>query len=78
MSSDEMPRSVSVSDEQILSALEEERDDGCPVHTVPDLAEQLPLGQDGIRKRLKKLEKREVVKSRDVGARAVVWWRELN
>ena len=67
-----MPRSVTVKDETILKTIGEVEG---PVATAPDLAERLPLKTDGIRHRLKKLEEAGTVESRDVGARATVWWR---
>lgn len=69
---DDMPRTVTVSDEEILAEFGKNES---PVSTVPDLAERLPLKRDAIRHRLKNLEEEGLVESRPVGARAVVWWR---
>jgi len=67
-----MPRKVSVTDSEILDKFDQV---SAPIRTVPEMAEELPLGRDGLRKRLKKLEKQGVVTSRQVGARSVVWWK---
>jgi predicted transcriptional regulator len=69
--SEDMPRTVTVDDETILRQFSKV---DCPVATVPDLSEHVPLGQDGLRHRLKQLEENNVVESRKVGSRAVVWW----
>lgn len=45
-----------------------------PVVTAPELTESLAYSRDGIRKRLMELESDGYVKSRTVGANAVVWW----
>ncbi|WP_425433178.1 MarR family transcriptional regulator [Haloarcula pellucida] len=45
-----------------------------PVVTAPELAERLEYTADGIRNRLHELEGEGFVKSREVGARATVWW----
>ena len=45
-----------------------------PVVTASELAEVLPYSTDGVRLRLKELEEDGLVESREVGARAVVWW----
>lgn len=70
--SEDMARTASVSDEEILEALETPES---PVATVGDVEGDLSIGGDAIRYRLQKLEERGVVKSKKVGARAVVWWR---
>lgn len=69
---DDMARTVSVDDEDILKAFDYVND---PVRTVPKMSEDLDLGKDALRKRLKKLESAGEVVSKDVGARSVVWWR---
>ena len=70
--SDDMPRTVSVSDQEILDSFSKSKG---PIATVSDLEEQLPIQSDSIRVRLKQLEGEGVVRSKKVGARAVVWWR---
>jgi len=69
--SDDMPRPVSVTDDEILAEFSNSRG---PVDTAPDLAERLPIKQDAIRKRLKRLEEGGRVCSRQGGSRAVVWY----
>lgn len=70
---EDMARSATISDDRILECLNDTTD---PVRTAPDLAEELPLGVDGIRHRLKQLEEDGRVRSKSVGARATVWWRQ--
>lgn len=71
--SDEMPRTVSVPDEEILNAFSCSES---PIATVRDLEKQLALQADSIRVRLKQMEEEEEkVNSKKVGSRAVVWWR---
>ncbi|KAB7518778.1 hypothetical protein DP108_06315 [Halosegnis rubeus] len=67
----DMPRTVTVSDEEILSQF---KNSPGPVDTAPDLAERLPIQSDAVRLRLNELEAKGKVKSRMVGSRAVVWW----
>ncbi|GGN92306.1 hypothetical protein GCM10009030_16440 [Haloarcula pellucida] len=67
-----MPRTVTVDDARILALFEETEE---PIRTVPDMAEELSLGSDALRRRLKRLEESGEVKSKQVGARSVVWWR---
>jgi len=69
---DEMPRTVSVSDKRILEVLEETDD---PVRTVPKMSTEIDLSRDGLRRRLIDLEEQGLAKSKSVGANAVVWWR---
>lgn len=47
-----------------------------PVVTAPELAEKLDYSVDGIRNRLEELEEEGYVSSRQVGARATIWWIE--
>jgi predicted ArsR family transcriptional regulator len=71
--SDDMPRPVTVSDDRIISALSDGPD---PIRTVPEMAEEVELSHDGLRRRLLELEEDGKVTSKDVGANAVVWWTE--
>lgn len=71
--SDDMPRPVTVSDGRIIEALSNGPD---PIRTVPEMAEEVGLSHDGLRRRLLELEKDGQVTSKDVGANAVVWWVE--
>lgn len=68
----DMARSVSVEDREILESFGQVDD---PIRTVPNMAEDIELGVDGLRKRLGHLESEGKVKSKKVGARSVVWWR---
>jgi hypothetical protein len=61
-----------VTDAELLEAFDKVNS---PIATTPDLQELVPMKRDGIRKRLIELEKEGRVKSKKVGARAVVWWR---
>ena len=69
--SKDMPRQVEVKDGRILEKIDETRG---PVCTVPELAEMLPYGADGLRIRLNQMKDKGLVQSRKVGARAEVWW----
>lgn len=66
-----MGRSKKVDDKDILKAIAVCPD---PVVTAPELAEQIDYSVDGMRNRLRELEDDGLVKSRGVGARAVIWW----
>jgi len=69
--SEDMPRPVTVPDDVLLEQMEEATG---PIATAPDIASEVDLSLDAVRERLKRLEERGEVKSKDVGARAVVWW----
>jgi len=75
---DEMPRAKTISDEELLAAMDR-ADVPSPsdinVVTVPDIAELVDLGEDAIRNRLHTLHDEGRVGMRKVGARASVWWR---
>lgn len=45
-----------------------------PVVTAAELSEHVDYSPDGVRRRLHDLEGKGFVKSRKVGANAVVWW----
>jgi len=68
---EDMARSRIVTDEELLAAFDV-RDD--PVVTVSDISGQVELEPDSVRHRLRNLEEQGVVKSKKVGARALVWW----
>jgi len=70
---EDMPRTVTVTDDEILETFQKVND---PIRTVPKMAEELPIGEDGLRSRLKTLEEDNQVRSKTVGARSVVWWTE--
>jgi len=67
-----MSRSPSVTDEAILEVLSDT--DDCPCRTVPEMADEVELTPDGLRRRLLELEEEGKAVSKHVGARAVVWW----
>jgi len=66
-----MGRQKRVDDDEILRAIAISPD---PIVTASELSERLDYSDDGIRNRLSDLEEGELVMSRDVGARAKVWW----
>ena len=68
----DMPRPTSVEDSSILNAFNQSEG---PIATVSDISEVIDLHEDSIRNRLKQLEEEGRVTSKQVGARAVVWWR---
>lgn len=75
---DEQPRRESgefgdkVTDRDILELFDSV--DG-PVLTATEIADLLPLTRQAINYRLKRLHERGLVGRKQVGARAVVWWR---
>lgn len=66
-----MPGSPKVEDERILQAIALAPD---PIVTAKELTQVLDYSVDGVRNRLNDLEKKGYVESRDVGARAEIWW----
>lgn len=64
-------RKPTVTDEEILEIFVEADD---PVLTTREVAESLPLGRRGTLKRLKQLEERGYVKSKEDSGRNTVWW----
>ena len=68
---DAMGRTKKIGDDELLEAIALSPD---PVVTAPELAEKLDYSTDGVRNRLRNLEDEGKVKSRDVGARATIWW----
>jgi len=68
---EKMGRPTKVDDQEILQAIALSPD---PVVTAPELSEKLGYSNDGIRHRLESLQDNGLVKSRDVGARATIWW----
>lgn len=69
--SEDMPRSVTVSDDELIQA---GREAESPVFTAKDVAERTNLSIDGVRARLKQMESEGRIDYKNVGARAVVWW----
>jgi len=66
-----MGRRKKIGDAEVLRAISGSPD---PVITASELADKLGYSRDGIRNRLKELEDNGWVRSREVGARAQVWW----
>jgi predicted ArsR family transcriptional regulator len=67
----DMPRQKTVSDRTLLDSFEVSRG---PVSTTSDIAEEVGLSLDAVRIRLRQLEEEGTVESKQVGARATVWW----
>lgn len=66
-----MGRSKKIEDREILEQIALSPD---PVVTAPELADRTDYKTDGVRNRLGDLEDKGWVKSRHVGARAIIWW----
>lgn len=64
-------RKPTVSDEQVLREMALMAD---PVSTAPELAERLDMTRQGANYRLGQLEEDGYVKSKKVGAHAIVYW----
>jgi DNA-binding GntR family transcriptional regulator len=54
---------------QIIYSLEE------PVFTASEIVEQTDASRPTVHKRLRELEEEGVISRKDVGSRAVAWWR---
>lgn len=57
--------------ERVLEVLQQEDD---PVMTAKEVGERLGCTSEAARQRLHELQDRGDIKSKQVGARAVVWW----
>lgn len=64
-------RKPTVSDKEVLRQIALMPD---PVITAPELGERLDMTRQGANNRLTKLEDQEYVKSKKVGAHAIVYW----
>jgi predicted ArsR family transcriptional regulator len=64
-------RPPKISDCEILRAVALAPD---PIVTAPELSGRLDYTRQGVRGRLKDLEEEGLMKSREVGSRAVVYW----
>lgn len=69
--SDGPGRRPEITDEEILAVFRSSTD---PVLTTSEVASQFEITHRGVRDRLAKLEDQGTIKSKKVGARAVVWW----
>lgn len=58
-------------DEEILAVFRSSSD---PVLTTSEVASQFDITHRGVRDRLEKLEEKEKLESKKVGARGKVWW----
>jgi predicted ArsR family transcriptional regulator len=64
-------RPPKITNDQILSVFRSSSD---PVLTTGEVASQFDITHRGIRDRLEKLERQDILESKKVGARAKVWW----
>ncbi len=69
--SDGPGRRPEITDEEILAVFRSSAD---PVLTTGEVAAQFEITHRGVRDRLEKLEEQGVLRSKKVGARAIVWW----
>lgn len=69
--SDGPGRTPEITDEEILEVFRSTCD---PVLTTSEVASNFELTHRGIRDRLETLEEEGLLKSKKVGARAMVWW----
>ena len=60
-----------ITPERVLEVLREDDD---PVLTAKEVGEHLDCTSEAARQRLHELQERDEVTSKQVGARAVVWW----
>ena len=64
-------RRPQITDEEILDVFRSTSD---PVLTTSEVAAEFEITHRGVRDRLDKLAEEGTLKSKDVGARAKVWW----
>lgn len=64
-------RSPEITDEEILDVFRNASD---PVLTTSEIAGEFDITHRGVRDRLDKLTEEGTLESKDVGARAKVWW----
>lgn len=69
--SDGPGRKPRITDEEILDVFRSSSD---PVLTTGEVASEVDITHRGVRNRLEKLEEEGKIKSKKVGARAMVWW----
>lgn len=62
-----------VSDKEILDKMKTATD---PAFTTSELAEKFEMTSEGIRGRLKKLERQNQIQSKKPSSRTVIWWVE--
>ncbi|MDB2281289.1 hypothetical protein PM030_05320 [Halorubrum ezzemoulense] len=69
--SDGPGRTPDISDSEILNVF---RASSEPVLTTSEVAASFEITHRGVRDRLEKLEEEDMLESKKVGARAIVWW----
>lgn len=69
--SDGPGRTPEVTDKEILHVFHSSSE---PILTTSEVATNLDITHRGVRDRLEKLENDGVLKSKKVGAKAIVWW----
>lgn len=69
--SDGPGRKPRITDEEILDVFRSSTD---PVLTTGEVASEVDITHRGVRDRLEQLEEEGKVRSKKVGARAMVWW----
>jgi len=69
--SDGPGRRPEVTDDEILAVFKASVD---PILTTSEVASEFDITHRGVRDRLEKLEDENILKSKKVGARAIVWW----
>lgn len=69
--SDGPGRTPEITDEEILAVFRSSSD---PVLTTGEIASEFEITHRGVRDRLEKLEDKDRLESKKVGARAIVWW----
>ena len=69
--SDGPGRRPEVTNDEILAVFKKSAD---PILTTSEVASEFDITHRGVRDRLEKLEDENILKSKKVGARAIVWW----
>lgn len=69
--SDGPGRRPEVTDEEILAVFKSSSE---PVLTTSEVAAEFDITHRGLRNRLENLEEEDKLRSKKVGARAIVWW----
>ena len=66
-----MGEDTSVSDKELLRIFAMSPD---PVLSAPEISEHLPISNQAVNKRLRRMERDETLKSKKVGSAAKVYW----
>lgn len=64
-------RPEDVSDDELIAVIEDSPD---PVLSTSEVASEVPIKRDGVRRRLRELYDRELIKGKKIGGRYWVWW----